>query len=148
MLTYLLASTRNFICSSWSCSSIPVLVLILKGIFIIHESFFMVANVCFFSLSKALPPQVFITFLAGQPIFNSIHEKQNWGWRVEDGELTIFFFTSQLSTFNSQLPPYLAWMSVKHLINISSFAQNIWAMTGACSLLVKRCFTTPSGLMI
>ncbi len=119
--TYPLASMRNFICSFWSFSSTPVLVLILKGNFIIHESFFISANVCFLSFNKALHHQVFMTFLAGQPIFNSIHE----------------------NTF-----PYFFWMSEKHFINISSFAQKICAIIFFWFLSVKRCLMTPVGLMI
>ena len=89
-----------------------------------------------------------MTFLAGQPIFNSIHEKQNWGCRIEDVELTIFFFNTQRSMLNSQLVQYLVWISLKHLVSISSFAQNICAMTGDWSLSVNKCLITPVGLII
>lgn len=96
-----------------------------------HESFLISSRVFVLSFNKALPPQVFMTFLAGHPIFNSNQEKKNF----------------QFSVFNFQFMEYFSCISVKHLINISSFAQNIWAITGVCSLLVSRCFTTPRGLM-
>gem|GEM_PF-6744772 len=120
MFTYLLTSMRNFICSFLSLSSRPILVLMLNGIFMIHESFCMIDSVVFLSFNNALPPQVFMTFLLEHHIFNSMPEK----------------------TF-----PYFFWISVKHFISIFSFAQNICAITGACFLSVKRCLMTPMGLM-
>lgn len=132
MLTYLLTSTRNFICSFKSLSSMPALVLILKGIFITHESLFMISNVCFLSFNNALPHQVFMTFLAGHHIFNSIPEKINFGfWILDFGLLR-----------------YLVCMSSKHFITIASLPQKICAITGDCFLSVRRCLITPSGLIM
>ena len=132
ILTYVLASMRNFICSFKSCSFIPVLVLILNGIFMIHESFFIVARVDVLSFNNALPHQVFITFLAGHHIFNSIHAKL-----YSD---SFFISVSVL--------PYLFWISKKHFTNISSFAQKICTITGAWSLSVNKCLITHVGLII
>lgn len=121
MLTCLLTSTRNFICSSVSCSSRPVLVLMLKGIFIIHAICCIVCNDCGLHLNNALPHQVLMTFLAGHHIFNSTP---------------------------ANISAYLFWISAKHLRSISAFPPNIWAMTGACALVVRRCLMTPGGLII
>jgi hypothetical protein len=102
-------------------SSIPVLVLMLKGRSMIHESFLMRANVHFLSFNNALPHHVFMTFLAGQPIFSSIHAKT-----------FLYFFP----------------ISLKHFTSISSSDQNICAITCFCCLSVNRCLTTHVGLMI
>ena len=118
---YLLISVRKIVCSSRSCSSNPVLVFTLKGIFMIHEIFLIVSTVCGLHLSKALPPPVLMTFLAGHHIFSSIPEN---------------------------ISVYLFWISAKHLRSISSFPQNICATTGACFLLVRRCLMTPVGFII
>lgn len=118
--TCLLASTRNFICASVSCSSIPVLVLKLKGIEIVLRNCCSIFKVLSLSLSNALPHQVLMTFLAGQPILSSIPAK-----------ISAYFFS----------------ISAKHVVSISAFDQNIWTMTGACSLLVRRCLIRPVGLM-
>jgi len=87
----------------------------------IHESFFIVSNVCFLSLNSALHHQVCITFLAGHPIFNSMPEN-------------IF--------------PYFFWISAKHFNNIFSSDQNICAITGDWSLSVNKCLITHGGLII
>jgi len=95
--------------------------LMLNGIFMIHESFFMIANVVFLSFNNALHHPVCMTFLAGHPIFNSIH---------------------------ANIFPYFFWISMKHFTNIFSSAQNICAITGDWSLSVNKCLITPVGLMI
>ena len=98
----------------------------------IHESFFIVAKVDVLSFNNALPHHVFITFLAGHHMFNSIPAKLNF----------------QFSIFNFQWWKYLFWMSVKHFTNISSFAQKICAITGDWKVSVNKCLITHRGLII
>jgi hypothetical protein len=124
----------------------------------------MIANVCFLSFNNALHHQVFMTFLAGQPIFSSSHEKtwdgclplfscfvthhDNFKFWILNFEFMEFFSNIQLSTLNSQFVQYLFWISLKHFTNMSSFAQNICAITGDWSVSVNRCLITHGGLII
>ena len=138
----LLAWMRKSICFFLSCSSRPILVLMLNGIFMIHESFFIIDSVVFLSFSNALHHPVFMTFLLEHHIFSSIPEKTNSEFMVHG----LGLFSDPL-TLNSELFRYLVWISAKHFISISSFPQNICAITGDCFLSVKRCLITPGGLM-
>lgn len=91
----------------------------LNGIFTALRNAFTSANDVFLSFIIPLPHPVFITFLAGQPIFSSIAEK------------TFLYFFS------------ISW---KHFTSIFSSDQKICSVTFFCPLSVKRCFATPRGL--
>lgn len=118
----------------------------LSGIFTVLRKDFSNANDFILFFSNALPQPVFITFLAGHHIFNSIQE--NVELRIQNSELSDFFlFFSEFCILHSAFKKYFFSISLKHLVRNFSSDPNICIVTCFWSLSVKRCFATPIGLI-